>query len=186
MADKKYLDGGGLAHLWDKIKSYLTTWKTSNFGTGTYSNSGTFSNRGRFTSSAKLIQFISGSYVDFQSEAEFRMNANSYLSIAQNTYMKIMTRYYVFLTSTHSCSFQRMAVDMMCFIVMKTPSTGGYLNFSSQVGNFACTYTCICGSSVKTGSFTKTGSKSITGLPTNTPALVIMSITDADNTADGN
>lgn len=35
MADKKYLDKGGLAHLWDKIKSYLTTWKTSNFGTGT-------------------------------------------------------------------------------------------------------------------------------------------------------
>ncbi len=27
--------GGGLAHFWEKIKSYLTTWKTSNFGTGT-------------------------------------------------------------------------------------------------------------------------------------------------------
>ena len=100
--------------------------------------------------------------------------------------MNIMTRYYVFFTSTYACSFQRMAVGMMCLIAMKTPSTGGYLNFSSQVGNFACTYTCICGSSVKTGSFTKTGSKSITGLPTNTPALVIMSITDTDDTADGN
>lgn len=180
------MTGGGLTHLWDKIKSYLETWKTSNFGTGTYINSGTFSNKGRFTSSAQMIQFLSGSYVDFQSEAEFRMNANSYLSIAQNAYMNIMTRYYVFLTSTYSCSFQRMAVGMMCFIVMKTPSSGGYLNFSSQAGGFACTYTCICGSSVKTGSFTKTGSKSITGLPTNTPALVIMSITDADDTADGN
>lgn len=44
MASKKYLDGGGLAHLWDKIKSYLATWiadwKTTNFGTGMYSNSG--------------------------------------------------------------------------------------------------------------------------------------------------
>lgn len=40
MADKKYLDEGGLTHLWEKIKSYLETWKTSNFGTGTYSNNG--------------------------------------------------------------------------------------------------------------------------------------------------
>lgn len=133
-----------------------------------------------------MVQFISGSYFDMQSEAEFRMNANSYLTIAKNVYMNIVTRYYVFLTSAYSCYFQRMAVDMMCFIVMKTPTTGGYLNFSSQAGNFACTYTCICGSSVKTGSFTKTGSKSITGLPANTPALVIMTITDADDTADGN
>ena len=129
---------------------------------------------------------MSGSYVDFQSNAELRMNANSYLSIAQNAYMNIMTRYYVFFTSTNACAFQRMAVGMMCLIVMKTPTTGGYLNFSSQAGGFACTYTCVCGSSVKTGSFTKTGSKSITGLPTNTPAIVIMTITDTDDTADGN
>lgn len=44
MASKNYLDGGGLAHLWDKIKSYLTTWiadwKTTNFGNGTYENYG--------------------------------------------------------------------------------------------------------------------------------------------------
>lgn len=32
--------GGGLTHLWSKIKQYLGTWKTSNFGTGTYENSG--------------------------------------------------------------------------------------------------------------------------------------------------
>ena len=32
---RSILTGGGLTHLWDKIKSYLTTWKTSNFGTGT-------------------------------------------------------------------------------------------------------------------------------------------------------
>lgn len=32
---------GGLTRLWEKIKSYLTTWKTSNFGTGAYEISGT-------------------------------------------------------------------------------------------------------------------------------------------------
>lgn len=31
---------GGLQRTWDRIKSYLTTWKTTNFGSGTYSNSG--------------------------------------------------------------------------------------------------------------------------------------------------
>lgn len=31
---------GGLAHLWDKVKEYLTNWKTTNFGNGTYNNSG--------------------------------------------------------------------------------------------------------------------------------------------------
>ena len=40
MAEKKYLDRGGLEHAWDRIKSYLTTWKTTNFGSGTYLNSG--------------------------------------------------------------------------------------------------------------------------------------------------
>ena len=40
MAESKYLDGGGLTHLWSKIKEYLGTWKTSNFGIGTYNNTG--------------------------------------------------------------------------------------------------------------------------------------------------
>lgn len=31
---------GGLQRTWDKIKAYLTNWKTTNFGSGTYSNSG--------------------------------------------------------------------------------------------------------------------------------------------------
>lgn len=31
---------GGLQRTWDRIKAYLTTWKTTNFGSGTYSNSG--------------------------------------------------------------------------------------------------------------------------------------------------
>ena len=41
MASKKYLDGGGLEHVWAKIKSYLNTWiadwKTTSFGSGTIS-----------------------------------------------------------------------------------------------------------------------------------------------------
>lgn len=62
MASKKYLDKGGLEHTWTKIKSWVNTqlagkansshthtysqitdlssWKTTNFGTGTYSNNG--------------------------------------------------------------------------------------------------------------------------------------------------
>ena len=43
------MTGGGLTHLWDKIKSYLTTWKTSNFGTGTYYNYGTINQEGLLT-----------------------------------------------------------------------------------------------------------------------------------------
>lgn len=42
MADSKYLDGGGLQRVWDRIKSYLNAWisgwKTTNFGSGTYDN----------------------------------------------------------------------------------------------------------------------------------------------------
>lgn len=48
MADKNYLDRGGLEHTWAKIKSwiqtYLGSWKTTNFGSGTYSNSGSITN----------------------------------------------------------------------------------------------------------------------------------------------
>ena len=62
MANSKYLDGGGLQRAWDRIKSWvntqlagkanashthtysqitdLSTWKTTNFGSGTYSNNG--------------------------------------------------------------------------------------------------------------------------------------------------
>ena len=36
----KFLDSNGLTSLWSKFKSFLTTWKTENFGTGTYSNKG--------------------------------------------------------------------------------------------------------------------------------------------------
>ena len=38
----KFLDNNGLSHLWTKFKEYLTSWKRTNFGTGTYSNTGTF------------------------------------------------------------------------------------------------------------------------------------------------
>lgn len=51
---------GGLAHLWDKIKSYLTTWKTSNFGTGTIKiktdESKPFSIGYRYLSSTQALQ----------------------------------------------------------------------------------------------------------------------------------
>lgn len=46
MADKKYLDKEGLTHLWSKIKKYLGTWKTSNFGKGTLNSEGSFYNYG--------------------------------------------------------------------------------------------------------------------------------------------
>ena len=39
----KLLDNNGLTHLWTKFKEYLASWKTTNFGTGTYSNSGNIS-----------------------------------------------------------------------------------------------------------------------------------------------
>ena len=51
MANKQYLDKGGLEHAWSKIKSwiqtYLSSWKTTNFGTGTYNNTGSIINRGQ-------------------------------------------------------------------------------------------------------------------------------------------
>lgn len=38
----KFLDNTGLSHLWSKIKSYLISWKSENFGSGTYNNRGNF------------------------------------------------------------------------------------------------------------------------------------------------
>lgn len=50
MASKNYLDRGGLEHTWAKIKSwiqtYLSSWKTTNFGSGTINNTGSISNSG--------------------------------------------------------------------------------------------------------------------------------------------
>ena len=62
MANKKYLDNTGLSRMWSRVKSYLSsnyaksshthtysqitnlsTWKSNNFGSGSYSNSGTLS-----------------------------------------------------------------------------------------------------------------------------------------------
>lgn len=45
--EKKFLDGGGLQRVWDKIKEYLTNWKTSGFGSGTYNNTGSIENAGK-------------------------------------------------------------------------------------------------------------------------------------------
>lgn len=38
----KFLDSNGLSHLWNKIKNYLTSWKSENLGSGTYNNEGSF------------------------------------------------------------------------------------------------------------------------------------------------
>lgn len=39
MADeKKFLDAGGLGHAWEKIKTWLGSWKTEQFGSGSYNN----------------------------------------------------------------------------------------------------------------------------------------------------
>lgn len=37
MAESKYLNRGGLEYLWSKVKSWINTWKQTNFGSGTYS-----------------------------------------------------------------------------------------------------------------------------------------------------
>lgn len=57
---------GGLTHLWDKIKSYLTTWKVSNFGTGTYENNGKIKVSGKvtltsYTTDESRVDFVVGS-----------------------------------------------------------------------------------------------------------------------------
>lgn len=41
MANKKYLDGGGLEHAWAKIKNWISLWKITSFGSGAYNNTGT-------------------------------------------------------------------------------------------------------------------------------------------------
>lgn len=51
MAEKKFLDQGGVSHLWSKIKGYLD----DRFGTGTYNNTGDITNVGGHIANAGVI-----------------------------------------------------------------------------------------------------------------------------------
>lgn len=73
MAESKYLDGGGLTHLWSKIKAYydayLVTWKTSNFGTGTYNNSGKL-----YAESGAIVEVLDSGRITLESNSIFDLN----------------------------------------------------------------------------------------------------------------
>lgn len=57
MAESKYLDQGGVSHLWDKVKAYLD----NRFGTGTYSNVGSFDiYAGSMVSFSKTVALFGG------------------------------------------------------------------------------------------------------------------------------
>lgn len=60
----KFLDNSGLSHLWNKIKSYLTSWKSENFGSGTYDNKG-------------MIEISNGTELRFGSSLRFEVKNSS-------------------------------------------------------------------------------------------------------------
>ena len=55
---------GGLTYLWSKIKSYLTSWKSENFGSGTYDNKGE-------------IEISSGTKLRFRTGLRFEVKNNN-------------------------------------------------------------------------------------------------------------
>lgn len=120
MAGGKYLDGGGLAHLWDKIKSYLATWiadwKTTNFGTGTYSNS-----NGELTiqENAKINIYSNCSII----------SSNNRFSVSSESDTSIRTRFEV--GSTSSAGLVLPANKVVNYIDVKIGVTSQY--GSSQI-----------------------------------------------------
>ena len=72
---------GGLTHLWGKIKSYydtyLVTWKTSNFGTGTYKNKGEFE------------LFATTSYLKISTNAHIELKPSSIVELLDSSNIEL-------------------------------------------------------------------------------------------------
>lgn len=77
----KLLDNNGLSHLWAKFKEYLTSWKTTNFGTGTCNNRGSIANSGSITVDNNRIILSVGRHTETEASL---VVWNSYVIDASN------------------------------------------------------------------------------------------------------
>ena len=114
------LMGGGLAHLWEKIKSYLMTWKTSNFGTGTYSNSGTLT---------------IGTNGEFQlaNNTKLRMDSDTlYFKSATSTYLAMRNGTMQFYIATSGSIINADISNGVCFAYKAYSSSVPYVSIKNN------------------------------------------------------
>ena len=136
MADKKYLDQGGLTHLWDKIKSYLTTWKASNFGTGTYSNSGTLTigTRGEF---------------QLANNTKLRMDSDTlYFKSATSSYLTMRNGTMQFYIATSASILDINISNGACFAFKMYTSSVPYISVKNNTSYTVKVWLFVIGSSI--------------------------------------
>ena len=115
----KFLDSNGLTSLWSKFKSFLTTWKTENFGTGTYSNTGNMSlSNASLDLSYAQIGFVNGDHAYITRRRGFVMgdqdkNGDNAITMHNNTDARISYWLWVYTTysGTESSTAHHGAID---------------------------------------------------------------------------
>lgn len=123
MASKKYLDQGGVSHLWDKIKSwissylvtsnisdlnsYMDDWKATNFGSGSYTVSSSSSLSIRNDSSVTLNR---ESQIDLDDD-KFVIKGSGEIRVASNRFT-ITRRFGIALLFNSRADGQEMNTDI--------------------------------------------------------------------------
>ena len=165
----KYLDQGGLTHLWDKIKSYLEAWKTSNFGTGTYSNIGS-------------IDIYAGSMVSF-SKTVALFGGVSGLNTTRSILLQSGNTLYMMIDGDESelTPVLQMYCNALSIGIMRADSSG---NVTVNPRGATVKYLTIASSGVKYNTLSGSSNQTITVGEAYTPAIII-GLTGSGQTPDG-
>lgn len=146
MADeKKFLDAGGLGHAWGKIKTWLTSWKTEQFGSGNYTSSrnviikdavGSSAAWGALGTSLEIDNDGSMSTNDFQIAAQGVMGPNINLYLEKNNGM-LIARTQMSLSSGKVCT-NKTGGNIQCLVFGSYHQSEGNdvtFSFSERLGN---------------------------------------------------
>lgn len=132
MAEKKFLDQGGLTHLWDKVKAYLD----NRFGTGTYSNSGTLTigTNGEF----KLAN-----------NTKLRMDSDTlYFKSATSTYLAMRNGTMQFYIGTSASILDIDISNGACFAFKTYTSSVPYISVKNNTNYTVKVWLFVIGSSI--------------------------------------
>ena len=112
---------GGLTHAWSKIKSYLGTWKTSNFGTGTYSNYGELS-----------IQ-ANNSYLRLHASSHITLHPDALIEIGSGMGMSLWSANEHALNNVDGYGMDLVSPDSCQIMVARFVNTG-YIKVAEKIG----------------------------------------------------
>ena len=125
MANKQYLDKGGLEHAWSKIKSwiqtYLSSWKTTNFGIGTYSNYG------------ELDIQTNNSYLRLYASSHIILHPDALIEIGSGMGISLQSANEHAINNTNGYGMDLVSPDSCQIMIARFVNTG-YIKAAEKIG----------------------------------------------------